>query len=214
MFLGGVDKLFPLIQDGFPELGLVKENCIEMSWVESVLYFGGVSRKRLDILLYRNALPNLFFKGKSDYVKEPIPESGFEGIWSKFFEKEAEASFMMMVAFGGKMDAIPETELPYSHRVGNLFQTSYLVGWTKDENAESQKYISWIRRLYSYMTTYVSESTREAYFNYRDLDIGTNNNGYTSYAQASIWGLKYFKNNFNRLVQAKTMVDPENFFQK
>ncbi|XWS74767.1 hypothetical protein CRYUN_Cryun01aG0025800 [Craigia yunnanensis] len=212
LFLGGVDNLIPLIQDRFPELGLLKEDCIQMSWVESILYFGGVSRKSLDILLDRNALPRTIFKGKSDYVKEPIPESGFEGIWSKFFEKDAEASLMMMVAFGGKMDAIPETELPYPHRVGNLYQASYLVGWSKEEDPESQKYISWIRRLYSYMATYVSKSPREAYFNYRDLDIGTNNNGYTSYAQASIWGRKYYKNNFNRLVHVKTMVDPQNFF--
>ncbi|XP_022734702.1 cannabidiolic acid synthase-like 2 [Durio zibethinus] len=213
LFLGGVDKLIPLIQDRFPELGLVKENCIEMSWVESILYFGGVSTKSLDILLDRNALPKQIFKAKSDYLKEPIPESGFEGIWPKFFEKEAEVSLMMMEAFGGKMDAIPETELPYPHRAGNLYQASYLVGWSKEENAESQKYVSWIRRLYSYMATYVSKSPREAYYNYRDLDIGTNNNGYTSYAQASIWGRKYFKNNFNRLVHVKTMVDPENFFK-
>ncbi|XP_022734691.1 berberine bridge enzyme-like 18 [Durio zibethinus] len=213
LFLGGVDKLIPLIQDRFPELGLVKENCIEMSWVESILYFGGVSTKSSDVLLDRDALPKQFFKLKSDYLKEPIPESGFEGIWRTFSEKEAEFSFMMMVAFGGKMDAIPETELPYPHRAGNLYQASYLVGWSKEENAESQKYISWIRRLYSYMATYVSKSPREAYYNYRDLDIGTNNNGYTSYAQASIWGRKDFKNNFNRLVHVKTVVDPENFFK-
>ncbi|XVF09847.1 hypothetical protein REPUB_Repub07fG0132400 [Reevesia pubescens] len=163
LFLGGVNKLIPLTQDRFPELGLVRENCIEMSWVESILYFRGVSRKRLDILLDRNALPKQYFKAKSDYVKEPIPENGFEGIWSKFFEKEADASFMMMVAFGGKMDAIPETKLPYPHGAGNLLQASYLVGWSKEENAESKKYVSWIRRLYSYMATYVSRSPREAY---------------------------------------------------
>ncbi|XVE58564.1 hypothetical protein DITRI_Ditri04bG0179300 [Diplodiscus trichospermus] len=214
LFLGGVDKLIPLIQGRFPELGLVKQDCIEMSWIESILYFGLVPRTSLDILLNRTARLRSNYKGKSDYVKEPIPESGFEGLWPMFFEKEAGVSFMTMVAFGGKMDAIPETELPYPHRAGNLFQASYLVGWSKEQNAESQKYISWSRRLYSYMATYVSQSPREAYFNHRDLDIGTNSiNGYTSYAQASIWGRKYFKNNFDRLVHVKTMVDPENFFR-
>ncbi|WRX18490.1 FAD linked oxidase [Theobroma cacao] len=142
LYLGGIDELIPLIQDRFPELGLVKQDCIEMSWVESVLYFGGVSRERLDILLDRNALPKQTFKAKSDYVKEPIPESGLEGIWEKFFEKEAEIAFMMMVAFGGKMDEIPEAALPYPHRAGNLYQASYLVAWSKEENAESQKYIT------------------------------------------------------------------------
>ncbi|CAA3021163.1 FAD linked oxidase [Olea europaea subsp. europaea] len=53
---------------------------------------------------------------------------------------------------------------------------------------------------------------RAAYLNYRDLDIGVNDKGNTSHAKASIWGIKYFKNNFNRLVQVKTKVDPSNFF--
>ncbi|KAI6703146.1 hypothetical protein NL676_012282 [Syzygium grande] len=61
---------------------------------------------------------------------------------------------------------------------------------------------------------YVSKSPREAYINYRDLDIGTNNvKGDTSYKQASAWGKKYFKNNFDRLVHVKTVVDPGNFFR-
>ncbi|EOX94274.1 FAD-binding Berberine family protein [Theobroma cacao] len=184
LHVGGIDELIPLIQD----------------------------RKRLDILL-DNALPKSIFKGKSNNAKEPIPESGFEGIWSKFLEEEAEFALMMMVALGGKMDVIPDTQLPYPHRSGNLYQASYLVGWSKEENAESHKYISWIRRLYSNMAIYISKSPREAYFNYRDLDIRTNNIGYTSYAQASIWSLKYFKNNFNRLIHVKTMVDFENFFK-
>jgi len=64
------------------------------------------------------------------------------------------------------------------------------------------------------MAPYVSKSPRAAYVNYRDVDIGTNNNkGNTSYKRASIWGTKYFKSNFERLVHVKTMVDPANFFK-
>ncbi|MBA0819084.1 hypothetical protein Gohar_028067 [Gossypium harknessii] len=214
LFLGGVDELIPLVQERFPELGLAKENCSEMSWAESVLYLGRAPRTSLDMLLDKNVIPRTIFKAKSDYVKEPIPESGIEGFLSMFLEKEADFASMLMVPFGGKMEEIPENELPYPHRAGNLFQASYIVGWRKEENAESGKYISWIRRFYSYMASYVSKSPREAYFNYRDLDIGSNNiSGYTSYQQASIWGFKYFKNNFKRLVQVKTMVDPMNFFR-
>ncbi|KAJ9691306.1 hypothetical protein PVL29_013477 [Vitis rotundifolia] len=51
------------------------------------------------------------------------------------------------------------------------------------------------------MAPYISKSPRIAYLNYKDLDI------------ASIWGVKYFKNNFNRLVQVKASVDPMNFFR-
>ncbi|GAY33871.1 hypothetical protein CUMW_008460 [Citrus unshiu] len=63
------------------------------------------------------------------------------------------------------------------------------------------------------MTPYVSKNPRGAYINYRDLDVGTNNQGYTSVEQASVWGNKYFKNNFKRLVHVKTMVDPHDFFR-
>jgi FAD/FMN-containing dehydrogenase len=58
------------------------------------------------------------------------------------------------------------------------------------------------------------KNPREAYVNYRDLDIRINKlAGNTSYKQASIWGRKYFKNNFDRLVRVKTAVDPANFFR-
>ncbi|GMN19847.1 hypothetical protein TIFTF001_042935 [Ficus carica] len=64
------------------------------------------------------------------------------------------------------------------------------------------------------MTPYVSKNPRGAYLNYRDLDLGRNNNkGTVSYAQASTWGRSYFKDNFDRLVHVKTEVDPTNFFK-
>ncbi|CAL9242014.1 unnamed protein product [Arabidopsis halleri] len=61
---------------------------------------------------------------------------------------------------------------------------------------------------------YVSSNPRQAYLNYRDLDLGLNTkNAKSSFKQAQVWGGKYFKDNFNRLVRIKTMVDPENFFR-
>jgi hypothetical protein len=70
-----------------------------------------------------------------------------------------------------------------------------------------------MRKLYAYMAPYVSNSPRAAYLNYRDLDLGRNNYGNTSFAKASVWGLKYFKNNFKRLARVKTATDPSNFFR-
>ncbi|CAL2252521.1 unnamed protein product [Prunus armeniaca] len=54
------------------------------------------------------------------------------------------------------------------------------------------------------MAAYASKSSKAAYLN-KDAN--------TSYAQASLWGLSYFKNNFRRLAQVKTLVDPGNFFR-
>ncbi|XP_007038647.2 PREDICTED: cannabidiolic acid synthase-like 1 [Theobroma cacao] len=215
-FLGGVDELVPLMQERFPELGLVKEDCTEMSWLESILYFGQIQNKSLDILLdrtFQSPLISPAFKAKSDYVKEPVPEIALEGLWSKLFEEEAKSAGIVFVAYGGIMDEIPETATPFPHRAGNLYKILYTVGWQKEDNKNSQKYISWIRRVYSYTSSFVSQSPREAYINYRDLDIGINSKGNTSYAQASIWGYKYFRNNFDKLLRVKTMIDPENFFR-
>ncbi|XWS13318.1 hypothetical protein CRYUN_Cryun36dG0027300 [Craigia yunnanensis] len=215
-FLGGVNELIPLMQEKFPELGLAKEDCTEMSWIESILYFGRVQNKSLDILLdrsYKTTLNGPSFKTKSDYVKKPIPENAFQGIWSKLYEEDAESAEVGFVAYGGKMDEIPESATPFPHRAGNLYKIAYTVGWQEEDNIQSQRYISWIRKFYSFMSSFVSKSPRGAYINYRDNDIGTNNKGNTSYAQASIWGRKYFKKNFNKLVYVKRMIDPDNFFK-
>ncbi|EOY23144.1 FAD-binding Berberine family protein, putative [Theobroma cacao] len=216
LFLGGIDGLVPLMQERFPELGLTTEDCIEMSWIESILYFGQLQNESLDILLdrsFKTPLISPSYKGKSDYVKEPIPEIALKGLWSRLSEAEVESVVVGFFAYGGMMDEIPETATPFPHRAGNLYKILYNVGWQEEDNINSESYISWVRGLYSYMSSFVSKSPREAYINYRDLDIGTNNKGNTSYAQASIWGRKYFKNNFDRLMHVKTMIDPENFFR-
>jgi len=59
----------------------------------------------------------------------------------------------------------------------------------------------------------VSNSPRSSYINYRDVDIGVNGPGNANHAEARVWGKKYFKRNFDRLVEVKTKVDPSNFFR-
>ncbi|PNX97293.1 reticuline oxidase-like protein [Trifolium pratense] len=215
LFLGGVDRLIPLMQEEFPELGLVREDCTEMSWIESVLYLAGFTTGQpLEVLLSRTHSGVLFFKAKSDYVRDSIPNIGFEGLWPMFYEDEAKRAVLILTPYGGRMDEILEMEIPFPHRAGNIYQIQHLVFWHEEGDEVEKRHINWIRRLYSYMEPFVSKSPRAAYVNYRDLDIGVNNNnGYTSYKQASIWGLKYFKNNFKKLVKVKTSVDPLNFFR-
>ncbi|XP_065630301.1 tetrahydroberberine oxidase-like [Quercus suber] len=213
LYLGGKDKLLPLMQESFPELGLVSEDCTEMSWIQSILYFAGFpSGQSLDVLLNRT-LTVISYKAKSDYVENPIPEAGLEGIWQRFYEKEAESAVLILSPYGGRMSEISESAIPFPHRAGNIYKIQYLVYWAEEGTEATERHVNWIRRLYAYMAPYVSQSPREAYINYRDLDIGANNEGNTSYRQASIWGTKYFKNNFKRLVHVKTVFDPTNFFR-
>jgi len=215
VYLGRVDDLIPLMQKSFPKLGLVRKDCTEMSWIQSVLFIAGFNYSEpTNVLLNRTQLNGVsFFKAKSDYVRDPIPDVGLEGLWPFLYEDEAEDAFVQFTPYGGVMDKISESETPFPHRSGNIFHIQYLVSWQEKGDVAAQRHVNWIRKVYNYMEAYVSKSPRAAYLNYRDLDIGVNNNGYTSFSQASIWGFKYFDNNFNRLARVKTRVDPRNFFR-
>ncbi|KAL4627890.1 hypothetical protein ACB092_05G199000 [Castanea dentata] len=177
LYLGGKDKLLPLMQ----------EKRTEMSWIQSMVYFAGFSSEQSPDILLTRGPSILYFKGKSDYVKNPIPEIGLEGIWQRLYEKEASTAMLILTPYGGRSE-ISESSIPFPHRAGNIYKIQHLVSWSEEENAAPEKYVNWIRRLYDYMTPYVSQSPREAYLNYRDLAIGKNNEGNTSSSQASIWG--------------------------
>ncbi|KAI3464748.1 hypothetical protein Pfo_021411 [Paulownia fortunei] len=180
IFLGKIDRLLPLMQESFPELGLVKEDCMETRWIEAVLYFSDLPHgSTLDDLANRNPNPRTHYKAKSDFVQVPRT-------WPR------RAAQLIFAPFGGRMSDIPDSEIPYPHRPGNIYEIQHLVYWNEEGNKEAERYINWIRRLYKYITPFVSKNPRTAYLNYRDLDLG---------------------NNFKRLVQVKTDVDPSNFFR-
>ncbi|KAE8694261.1 FAD-binding Berberine family protein [Hibiscus syriacus] len=215
-FLGTTDELLPLMEQRFPELGLTIQDCTEMSWIESILYNNGIQNQPLEILLnrtYRSPINTPYYKIKSDYVKEPISETGLNGLFSRLTDEVATSTVILFFAYGGIMNRISEDATPFPHRAGNLFKICYNTGWQAEDNINSQRYLEWARTTYDYMSPFVSKSPREAYLNYRDLEIGSNNIDYTDYDQATIWGRKYFKHNFDRLVHVKTQIDPHNFFK-
>ncbi|XP_057810301.1 berberine bridge enzyme-like 18 [Salvia miltiorrhiza] len=213
-FQGGADRLVSYMQEVFPELGLVREDCTEMSWVESTLFSNQMPIDPLDALLNRIQPGLRQLKAKSDYVRTAVPLEAIQGMVSMLREPEADETIYYMVPYGGRMDEISESETPFPHRAGALYKLAGLTYWQDSEAADADRYVSWSRKYYEYMTPYVSSSPREAYLNYRDLDIGVNNVvGETSYEQASVWGKPYYKDNFDRLVRVKTAVDPDNFFR-
>ncbi|XP_047941761.1 berberine bridge enzyme-like 13 [Salvia hispanica] len=90
LFLGGIDRLLPLVQEHFHELGLVREDCIETSWIRSILFhYGFPIDSPKEVLLNRTQRSVTNFKGKSNYVQKPIPKHGLEGMWRLFNEEEA-----------------------------------------------------------------------------------------------------------------------------
>ncbi|KAK7401461.1 hypothetical protein VNO78_12970 [Psophocarpus tetragonolobus] len=212
IFLGGVDRLIPLMNERFPELRLQAKDCTEMSWIQSIMFIAGYRiEDPLELLLNRTTTFKTSFKAKSDFVKEPIPKSGLEGAW-KILLGEA-LTTMIFEPYGGRMNEISESETPFPHRKGNLYNIQYLVNWEDNSNEAAKGHLQWAKMVYKYMTPYVSKSPRAAYFNYKDLDLGKNKHGNTSYSNASVWGKKYFMGNFRRLAQIKTRFDPQNFFR-
>ncbi|RZC64698.1 hypothetical protein C5167_008391 [Papaver somniferum] len=210
LFLGDAKKLKIVMKETFPELCLNKNDFIEMRWIQSILFLDNLpTNSSIDILRGRSTVKS-YFKGKSDYVRQPISQTGLELIWERLLNDELAG--MNLTPYGGRMSEIAESETPFPHRNGTLFKILYVAAW--NEVASSEKYINRLRKMYEFMTPYVSKWPREAYVNYRDLDLGEmSKNGTTSYSQARIWGTKYFKGNFDRLVNVKTKVDPDNFFR-
>ncbi|KAF9589804.1 hypothetical protein IFM89_028739 [Coptis chinensis] len=111
LFLGTIKELLPLMTNSFPELGLKAEECREMSWLETILYFdngypNGIS---IDSLLNRTRLNKPYFKAKSDFVKTPIPITGLKGLSELFLDDNA--GIMIMDPYGGKMSSISKSKL-------------------------------------------------------------------------------------------------------
>lgn len=215
LFLGRKHDLITLMNNRFPQLGLELEDCHEMSWIESTLYFAGYDKNQpLEVLLNRTVQNKSSFKAKSDFVtKNAITNKGWKGIKERVSLQEQDSVYIIILdPMGGKMEEISESEIAYPHRKGNKYSVQYLVKWGVKES--SKEHLEWINSLYEYMKPYVSNSPRAAYVNYRDLDIGCNLEVNTNYSQARIWGEKYFKkNNFRRLAMVKARVDPQNFFR-
>ncbi|CAL5184196.1 unnamed protein product [Lathyrus oleraceus] len=212
LFLGDSKTLVSLMNQKFPQLGLKESDCIETSWLQSVLFWTNINiTEPAEILLDRQPQSLNYLKRKSDYVKKPISKEGLEGIWKKMIELED--AILYFNPYGGKMAEISSTETPFPHRAGNLWKVQYQANWNKAGKDVAEHYINLTRKLHKYMTPFVSKNPREAFLNYKDLDLGINHNGKNSYIEGKAYGVEYFKDNFKRLVEIKTKVDPHNFFR-
>ncbi|XP_010685242.2 berberine bridge enzyme-like 4 [Beta vulgaris subsp. vulgaris] len=208
LYLGRANPLLSLMNKKLPLLGLQAQNCTEMPWVETTLFWYDIPQDTpLEILLERTPTSaTSYTKKKSDFVKSPIPREGLEMIWKKMIELQLENNFVIQWnPYGGRMNEIAENATAFPHRAGNLFKIQYITIWG-DDNGTSRN-LEATRKLHDAYTPFVSKNPREAFLNYRDIDVGTNENGSLDFA------LDFFKGNVKRLLQVKAKVDPSNFFK-
>ncbi|CAA0243385.1 putative tetrahydroberberine oxidase [Arabidopsis thaliana] len=210
-FLGPTDKLMEIMDQSFPELGLGREDCHEMSWLNTTLFWANYpAGTPKSILLDRPPTNSLSFKSKSDFVKKPIPKKGLEKLWKTMFKFNSSVS-LQFNPYGGVMDRIPATATAFPHRKGNLFKVQYSTMWFDANATESS--LAMMNELFEVAEPYVSSNPREAFFNFRDIDIGSNPSGETNVDEAKIYGSKYFLGNLKRLMDVKAKYDPDNFFK-
>ncbi|KAJ6967060.1 hypothetical protein NC652_004574 [Populus alba x Populus x berolinensis] len=212
LFLGQSEALLSMMNKSFPKLGLQQKDCIEMRWIESTLFWNDLPiGTSIDVLLNRPQGAQSFYKNKSDYVNKIVPREALERIWKMMIK--ADPMWMQWNPYGGRMSEIPVTATPFPHRAGYLFKLQYSINWDEEGTEATDRYISLIREMHDAMAPYVTSYPREAFQNYRDLDIGSNPSNQTDFERAKVYGLKYFKGNFLRLVKIKGQVDPDNFFK-
>ncbi|CAO2163635.1 unnamed protein product [Urochloa humidicola] len=210
LVLGPKELAMSVLSDKFPELELAETELSEMSWVESAAKYAGLSS--VAELTSRVSKTKHYGKNKSDYVRRPIPREDLAAILR--YLSAGAAGYVILDPYGGAMARAAATDTPFPHRAGNLYGVQYGVTWEAGDG-DGEARMAWLRKLYAYMAPHVSREPRAAYVNYIDLDIGTEAaaNGSAVERARATWGASYFTaENFDRLVRAKTLIDPSNVF--
>ncbi|KAG2581714.1 hypothetical protein PVAP13_6KG071735 [Panicum virgatum] len=200
-----------------PGAGPRRGGLSEVSWLESAANFAGL--RSVADLTNRQPGAGEYAKSKSDYVRAPISMQGATRILRHM--STGPPGSIQLDPYGGAMARVGSGATPFPHRAGHLYSIQYAVTWNASDHrlGRAEERIGWLRSFHEFMARYVSRNPRRAYVNYLDLDLGTNGwanaTGGTSgesVARAASWGERYFFTNFDRLVRAKTKVDPENVF--
>lgn len=133
---------------------------------------------------------SVFMKGKSDYLKKPMSDEGL----SVFLDKIPAGVDVLFDAYGGAISDVREDQTAFAHREGTLCSLQYYTQWTDPSSSVSK--LATMRSFHDAMRPYMSGFAK---FNYCDLDIKN-------------YGEAYWGRNFDRLIEIKSIHDPNNFF--
>ena len=142
------------MQESFPELGIIIDDSIEMSWIESILYAYGIPPwmccstgllrpmqiSKWNLIMSSNLFPEIVFNeihtGKvfsDDNIEEP--------------------TMTFINPYGGEINEVSQL---------HIYKIIHLVTWS--EETASDGHLAWIDgRLHNYMTPCVSKNPRKAH---------------------------------------------------
>ncbi|CAN6371954.1 unnamed protein product [Urochloa humidicola] len=220
LYLGQCSDLISTLGNVFPELGVSAANCNEMPWLHAMafIYFENTDTPVEALLNRTNRVgSNHYYKSKSDYVRHAVGKDGWEGLYQQWLSWNGNGQMTLEPHGGVVGGANTATASPYPHRQGVLFNIQYGSNWCCDAKGTMAKAgLRWLDGVYGYMEPFVTSNPREAYANYRDLDLGRNvvgRDGVSSYWSGRLWAEKYFMGNYRRLAAVKAMVDPSDYFR-
>ncbi|OEL15506.1 Flavin-dependent oxidoreductase FOX1 [Dichanthelium oligosanthes] len=219
LFLGRCSDLLNTVRNVFPELGMTAADCNEMNWLRAMafIYFGNTNTPVEALLNRTKNVGNHYFKSKSDYVRRAVGKAGWESLYQQWLSQNGNGQ-MILEPHGAMVGgANTNTTSPYPHRRGVLFNIQYGSNWCCDANGTmAAAALGWLKGLYGFMEPFVTSNPREAFANYRDLELGQNvvgRDGVSSYWNGRVWAEKYFMGNYRRLAAVKAMVDPSDYFR-
>ncbi|CAO2148889.1 unnamed protein product [Urochloa humidicola] len=220
LYLGRCSDLINTMGNVFPELGVSTADCNELPWLRAMafIYFGSTDTPVEALLNRTNAVgSNHYFKSKSDYVRNAMGKAAWEGLYQQWLSWNGNGQMILEPHGGAVGGANTATSSPYPHRRGVLFNIQYGSNWCCDANGTmAAAGLQWLNGVYGYMVPFVTSNPREAFANYRDLDLGRNvvgQDGVSSYWSGRVWAEKYFMGNYRRLAAVKAMVDPSDYFR-
>ncbi|KAJ8448390.1 hypothetical protein Cgig2_022018 [Carnegiea gigantea] len=175
LFLGEVDRLLEMMAKSFPEFGLSRADCQEMTYIESTVLMGGYPNgTSTQILLEDKSILRTYFKSKSDFARDPIPETAIQDLWRRL---RRDTGVIIFTPYGGMMSRISESATPFAMRNGTKYMIAYTTLW-QDGEASEATHLKWIRSMY------VLPSVPKPLFIFTPL--------HESYAQAAVICSKQF----------------------
>ncbi|KAF7123470.1 hypothetical protein RHSIM_Rhsim12G0000500 [Rhododendron simsii] len=172
-----------ILKKAFPELGILEQDCEEMSWIESVVYFSRLGKgSTVSDLKDRYFRDKKYFKAKSDYVRTQIPLSSIKAALD-ILEEEPKGIWKVEEA--------------------NAKNKDWYIDWIRVFYDSMTPFVSWGPRV-----AYINYMDLD--LGVINNNSTTDND---AVEMARVWGEKYFLENYARLVRAKTLIDPYNVFR-